>query len=384
MRRISMQPRSGWRERVTAQGLDFHTIAGATYWDESAAYVFTPDEAERIAEASDELHRCCLAAVERIVRTRRFAEFAIPEAWWPALERSWETERDAHLYGRFDLSLDGAGTPRLLEYNADTPTALLEAAVIQWFWLEDQRRNAALANDADQFNALHERLLERFARFGAGPWWFAAQLASREDAGTVGYLAEVAAAANAAAGNDARSEVLDLAAIGWNGRCFTDLREQRITRLFKLHPWEWLISEPFAAHLDRGGMQLVEPLWKLLLSTKAILPLLWEFFPDHPNLLRAERAPWGDTFVRKPLLSREGANVDLVRAGTALASSGGRYGGEGFIYQELCPLPEFAGRHAVIGSWVVGDAACGIGIREDDGPVTCDGSRFVPHVLLAG
>jgi glutathionylspermidine synthase len=129
-------------------------------------------------------------------------------------------------------------------------------------------------------------------------------------------------------------------------------------------------------------MRLVEPLWKLLLSTKSLLPLLWELFPGHPNLLRAERTPWGDTFVRKPLRSREGANVDVVRHGTTIAASGGRYGAEGFIYQELCPLPVHAGRHAVIGSWVVGDTACGIGIREDAGPVTTDRSCFVPHLLL--
>jgi glutathionylspermidine synthase len=36
------------------------------------------------------------------------------------------------LYGRFDLAYRGDGPPKLLEYNADTPTALFEAAVVQW------------------------------------------------------------------------------------------------------------------------------------------------------------------------------------------------------------------------------------------------------------
>jgi glutathionylspermidine synthase len=36
----------------------------------------------------------------------------------------------------------------------------------------------------------------------------------------------------------------------------------------------------------------------------------------------------------------------------------------------------------LIGSWVVGDVASGIGIREDDSLITKDSSRFVPHVAL--
>lgn len=377
MDRIPLIPRQDWQDRVSAQGLTFHTIDGATYWDESVAYVFSLAESDRIEDATNELHQRCLEAVDHVVRTRRYAEFAIPATWWSAIERSWERERESHLYGRFDLALDASGTPRMLEYNADTPTALLEASVIQWFWLEDLRGTVPAARAADQFNSIHERLQERFRQLGGEAWWFTGSLGSTEDAGTVGYLADVAASIGA------RTTQLDIADVGWNGRQFTDLDERQITRLFKLYPWEWLIADPFAPHLAASGMRLAEPLWKLLLSTKAILPLLWELFPGHPNLLRAERTAWSDTYVRKPLRSREGANVDLVRRGQTIATSTGAYGAEGFIYQELCPLPEFDGAHAVIGSWVVGDTACGIGIREDDGPVTTDGSRFVPHLLLS-
>lgn len=376
MKRISIPRRDDWQALVSKQGLTFHTIDGATYWHEEAAYVFTADEVDRIEDATNELHRCCLAAVEQVVRHRRFPEFAIAEKWWSAIEHSWANEREMHLYGRFDLTLDERGTPRMLEYNADTPTALLEASVIQWFWLEDLRQRIPAAQFADQFNLIHECLQERFRQLGGPAWCFAAHLDSAEDRGTVGYLAEVAASVGLT------GSVLDVADIGWNGACFTNLDEQRLTNLFKLYPWEWLLDDPFAAHLTAGGMRVIEPLWKILLSTKAILPVLWEMFPDHPNLLRAAHAPWSDTFARKPLRSREGANVDLRRHGKLIAANGGGYGAEGFIYQDLCPLQQFAGNHAVIGSWVVGDRACGMGIREDDGPVTTDGSRFVPHLLL--
>ena len=51
------------------------------------------------------------------------------------------------------------------------------------------------------------------------------------------------------------------------------------------------------------------------------------------------------------------------------------------MYQAFSPLPAFHGRHALVGSWVVGDAAVGIGMREDDGLITRNTSCFVPHLF---
>ena len=59
------------------------------------------------------------------------------------------------IYGRFDLRYDGAGPAKLLEYNADTPTTLLEASILQWNWLKDTHEGD------DQWNSLHEKLVER-------------------------------------------------------------------------------------------------------------------------------------------------------------------------------------------------------------------------------
>jgi glutathionylspermidine synthase len=44
-------------------------------------------------------------------------------------------------------------------------------------------------------------------------------------------------------------------------------------------------------------------------------------------------------------------------------------------------VPNFAGNHPVVGSWMVNGYACGIGVREDTKLVTGNTSRFVPHVF---
>ena len=83
----------------------------------------------------------------------------------------------------------------------------------------------------------------------------------------------------------------------------------------------------------------IEPIWKMLWSNKAILPILWSLFPGHPNLLEASWHPLVGDKARKPLLAREGANVALIRNGQTIAEAPGDYGAEGHVYQRLFELP---------------------------------------------
>jgi glutathionylspermidine synthase len=171
--------------------------------------------------------------------------------------------------------------------------------------------------------------------------------------------------------------------IGWDAeqRAFVDLAGERLTHCFKLYPWEWLWAEEFTPHLARDPVRLIEPTWKMLLSNKGLLPILWELFPGHPNLLPAYEtaAPLGARYVRKPKLSREGANVTWIEGGIALEETDGSYGNEGHVYQAVAELPDFDGNRAVCGVWVVDHEPAGLGIREDTRRITGNLSRFVPH-----
>jgi glutathionylspermidine synthase len=168
--------------------------------------------------------------------------------------------------------------------------------------------------------------------------------------------------------------------IGWNGGRFLDLQNRPIAAAFKLYPWEFLLRDAFGRHIAEAPARWIEPAWRLLLSGKGILALLWSLFPGHPNLLPAYREPdrTGGPEIAKPLFGREGANITAPGWHT-----GGPYGGEGFVYQAWAPLPRVDGRYPVIGSWLIGGEPHGIGIREDDTPITRDTSRFVPHFFPA-
>src|SRR6266516_3872382 len=158
MRRITCPERDDWRSTAEADGFDFHTIDGDLY----------------------------------------LRRLKIPETFWPLISESWHRDENS-LYGRLDLSFDGHGAAKLLEYNADTPTSIFEAAVFQWTWLEQVIERHIIPKRADQFNSIHERLIDAWKKLGgAHHLHLAGMTENAEDAGTLAYLRDAASQAGLA------------------------------------------------------------------------------------------------------------------------------------------------------------------------------------------
>src|SRR6266850_1597945 len=210
MQRIEIEPRVDWKEKVEKLGFVFHT-AEALYWNESAYYQFTRTEVDEIEKATNELHRICLEAVQRVLDDDLFSRLKIPHSFVSLIGNSWERE-DVSLYGRFDLFYDGKHQPKMYEYNADTPTSLLEASVIQWYWLEER------FHQDDQFNSIHEKLIARWQESDLkGLLHFACGRDHPEDFATAVYMEDTAVQAGF------KTKRLYVDEIGWDGRNFVDL-----------------------------------------------------------------------------------------------------------------------------------------------------------------
>ncbi|VTP67349.1 Bifunctional glutathionylspermidine synthetase/amidase [Serratia rubidaea] len=163
MKRIAIAERPDWQAKAAEFGFNFHTMYGEPYWREDAYYQFTLAQIEEIESVTEELHQMCLQVVEKVVASDELmAKFRIPKHTWEFVRSSWRTNAPS-LYSRLDLAYDGVNPPKLLENNADTPTSLYEAAFFQWIWLEDQINAGKLDPQADQYNSLQEKLIERFA-----------------------------------------------------------------------------------------------------------------------------------------------------------------------------------------------------------------------------
>jgi len=368
-------------------GFNFHTIDGEVYWDESKYYQFTLQQIENdLEKPTKNIHDMCLDLVADVVKSEQLLrKLAIPEHLWDWVAESWKNG-DPSLYGRLDFAYGGKSPAKLYELNYQTPTSIFEAGFFQWNWLSDQVERGFLPRHSNQFNFLQEQLVHRFAKMKTKlrnePVYFACAKDTDEDKGTVDYLRDCAHQAGLKTGF---VYVEDIGATTFNE--FADLNGNIILNLFWLYPWEMAWEDTYAKLLTKNTTMYLEPAWKCILSNKGILPLLWDKHKGHPNLLASyfegeEQDDIGANFVKKPLFSREGQNIDILKKGKIVESTDGGYGDIAKISQAFHPLPMFGDDYTLIGSWVIGDEPYGLTIREDKNIITADESRFIPHIIL--
>ena len=372
MKRFQIMPRPDYIRKIEALGFNFHP----DYWLDDAYYQISLDEQYDLEVAS----KCCFQmycdAVERCIHDDKMLErLHIPAHLRPFVQKSWDDD-ELSLYGRFDFALTKDGF-KLFEFNADTPTSLLEAAVIQWQWKEE------LFPQADQFNSLEENLIQSWHdigyRYQIPEIFFASVIDNEEDNATVDYLIYTAMKAGINAAE------LDMKSLWWEKDApllKTSENGDDIGCLFKLYPLEDMFVNG-NSEFCTTQTHLIEPLWKSLMSNKAMLPILYEMFPNSPYLLKCFDMPKGMTsYCKKPVFSREGANVELVVNNALLEKSDGEYGQEGYIYQEFADIISYDGHYPVLGSWIIGGEACGLGIRETTSRITDNMAHFVPHIIF--
>ena len=431
--------RPGWQAQIRSEGLVYsRTRVGdsdVSYWREAQYYSFSSADIEELVAAANELFAMCIVAGDHIIGHDLFARLGIPAWAVPAIVTTWNDESSPDrfspsVFGRFDLRYGNdpalvaadpsLAIPKLLEFNADTPTSLLETAVIQWNWLLG---NAAVAH-RDQWNNVYDALVAAWrrnldqwrARTGRPGTVVHFLFSSLDDSGEDEFNVATMADAARAAGVEVVVEHIEnvslvqhpddapvpLGGVAATPGRFIDRDGRDIELAFKLYPWETLAHDAWGTTvllntLDAGssaGTSWIEPPYKMLWSNKGLLPVLWELFGDDPARSKyllpayfAGQEPAGFTsYAEKPLLGREGANVRLVRDGTTIDSDPGPYGAEGFVRQSLAPLPDFAGvdgpHHPVLGVWMIDGEAAGLGVRESDGLITDNLSYFVPHAII--
>lgn len=386
MKREAITPRQDWEDLHLrfrfGQGKTIPQPASwveSSNWRENACYSLTTREADTIAEATRDLHAMCLDTAGDIIKSGNYHDdLGIPAAAIPTIERSWH-RGDPSLYGRFDLAFDGVNPPKMIEYNADFADQLLESSVLQYHW--------AVANNKPMyFNNIHGDLIHRWneikGQLGITMLHMTADFREAENVQTMDYMRQAAEEAGLTVG------VIDIANIGWDDdqkKFYDTANNQDIDHLFKLYAWNAMVSEDFGANLiaDPEPVHVIEPSWKMLLTSKAFMTELWKRHEDHPNLLPTFRtvAPFGTTFVKKPVWGAGGKDVEIHIDSVRGRGANSFKHGEGFIYQQYQPLPVMDGHFVLTCAWVVGNNPSGIGIREQQGNVVNGQSIFVPHYL---
>ena len=377
MKRVSIEPRKDYIKKIEELGFNFHTdLELGPYWLENAYYEFTMEEIEEIEKATNEGYRMLGECFEYVDNYDLWDLFGVPKGLIPKIKESWREDFPS-CYGRFDFIISPEdGKPKILEFNGESATSLLEASVISWMWKDDVFPNN------DQFNSIHEHLVNAWKNihqyYGSEKYHFACCRESIEDHETTQYLLATAREA----GLDTVDIAIEQLMYDEGNNYFYDPSGERIETCFKLYPLDWMVSDAPEA-VEKGIINFIEPMWKSIYSNKAILPILYRLFPDSPYVLKASTSPVGmKDYVKKATLSREGQNVSIIKDGNIVEDSDGCYGDNQFIYQEYVDQQAYDGFYPVIGSWVCDNEACGMGIRDTKTKITDNMSLFTPHIII--
>lgn len=386
MKRIANAPRANWRDALSEYPYGEAAVAAATEWDETVRYEFSADEIDTIEAAADEVHGLINDAVRHVIDGRLLGLVGFSTDSARMVGESFKTywnsgspeERHGGLFGRLDFAYDGRDPPKLVGACYDGPSGLFAASIVQWNWLESQ------FPDADQFNGLHEGLVERWGSFAVGVRGRnqVHLTCATPNPKTEGELAYLAATADEAGLETVTLGVQD---IGWDGRQFLDLDNHKINWLAKLYPWEAMMEEQFGGFLHKSGILIQDPLWRMPASNHALLATLWELYPEHPNLCRASLSETdlagAPSILRRSFYGLERPAEQITDGGRVVADTGAAANPGGYVYLARPRTFSQAGRQVLLNAWVVGDKCLGMTVRESTDPIGWADAAMVPHVF---
>lgn len=373
-------------------GFVWHTDSDESSYIADELVVIDPMEAEAYYEAGNTLYEMFIEAAQHVIDNNLFHEIGIPFNLVEIIKESWENDVHWHLYGRFDLAGGIDGKPiKLLEFNADTPTALFETAIIQWAML---KRNDM--DEESQFNGLYEALVENFQRlvtleesveafeenYEGWKFLFTSIRGNAEEENTVRLLQYIASEA----GYNTEFAYIDEIEFSEEEGIFFDGENYELW--FKLIPWEDIALEEsdlamILTDIIKNQKAIIfNPAYTLLFQSKGILKILWDLYPNHPLLMESSFEPLsGKKQVSKPVFGREGGSVTIIdENGMEIEKISSEYENHKILYQAYTELPTDAEGFSYQAGVFYAYEACGLGFRRG-GKILDNMAKFVGHIV---
>ena len=348
-----------------------------------------------LKRATNELHHLFMRATDYVLQDdRHLQQFNLPAALWPMIKASWNHRDSSMITGRFDFSISENGL-KVYEYNADSASCYFEAARLQSQWAEHFGCTIGRAPGSTIF----KRLVRA---------WKAQEIKDvlhimQDNDAEETYHALFMKSAMEDAG--LRVKVLKgFSDLHWHNGTIVDSENIPIKQVWKTWAWETVFEQvreqtegqavldksPDASSALRIGDVLLrpevvvhEPLWTVIPSNKAILPVMWALFPDHPYLLNSQFELTDDLrqsgYVEKPIVGRSGENIAIIASDeSVLRETDGRFGSHKKIYQRLCPLPKADRMNVQLCTFSVTGSFAGACVRVDPSLVIKGGSDVMP------
>ena len=383
-------PDNAFLEKI---GFFWHTDPDSTPYVANEIVDVTSDEADAYYEAANELYEMFAEAGEYVIENDLFHDLGIPFNLVEAIKMSWENDIHWHLYGRFDLAggIDGKQI-KLIEFNADTPTALFETSILQWAMLK-----ANNMEDSHQFNNVYDAIKDNFKRlvmmeddiedfeehYDGWKILFSSVKDNEEEESTVKLLQTIAEEAGFV------TEFAYMEDVEFSGEDGVFYNNVNYEYWFKLFPWEDIaIDESDLAMLMTQIMEnqkaiFLNPAYTLMFQSKAFMKVLWDLYPNHPLLLETDLEPLeGIAQVEKKIFGREGANTIIVDENeNVIEERDGEYGEFASVFQEYVELPTDKKGESYQAGVFFAYEGCGLGFRKG-GLILDNYSKFVGHRVV--
>jgi len=380
-------------EYLESIGFTWHTDTDESSYVSNEIVSVSEAEAEAYYEATNELYDMFCEAGQHVIDNNLFHELDIPFNLIEMIKDSWEDDVHWHLYGRFDLAGGLDGKPiKLIEFNADTPTALFETAIVQWAILKFNG-----LEESSQFNSLYEAIKDNFKRF--------VTLDSEVDKFEEHYeKLNWKILFSSVAGNDEEENTTKLLQhIATEAGFKTDFayihdvefandgisKDNELFEFwFKLIPWEDIaidegeLAVTLTEIIANKKAIICNPAYTLLFQSKGIMKILWDLYPNHPLLLETSFEPLENTKqVEKMCFGREGANMAIVNEDNSLeVKTDGPYENFKPIYQEFVEFPKDENGDYYQAGVFYAYEACGLGFRKG-GVIFDNMSKYVGHIV---
>jgi len=374
-------------------GFTWHTDSDGSKYVSDELVKITAQEAEAYYEAVNEIYDMYVEAAEYVINNNLFFELGIPFNLIETIKKSWENDVHWHIYGRFDLAGGIDSKPiKLIEFNADTPTALFETALLQWGMLKQNGMD-----EDKQFNNVYEAISENFKRlitlfddpdlfnerYDGWKILFSSIEGNDEEEATTRLLQQIATDAGFATSFEFLQNV------NFDDEGIYDSDENNYEYWFKLYPWEDIATdEPELATTLTNIMLnqkaiILNPAYTLLFQSKGMMKILCDLFPDSPYLLKTSFEPLdGIKQVEKPVFGREGANTKIIdKDGTVLRQTNGPYDNYKKVYQEYVEFNKDIHENKYQAGVFFAYEACGLGYRKGS-EILDNMSKFVGHIIV--
>lgn len=372
--------------------------------DQYKYFALSKSAYKELRRTCNELHVLFMFATDYVLQHEElFENFNIPSVVWPRIKQSWDNRRNQMITGRFDFTVSSKGI-KVYEYNADSASCYMECGKVQGKWAE----YVGCDEGFDSGQSLFQALVHAWEQSEADDTLHI----MKDQDGEESYHALFMKSALEQAGIPCKV-ISGVKGLSWaaNGNIL-DPDGVEIKWVWKTWAWETALDQlrqeceedeckmenySFDAVRDnpprlvdvllKPGIRVFEPLWTLIPSNKAILPIMWELFPSNPHLLATQYKLTQDMaekgYVIKPIAGRCGHNISIIdKNNTVIEETSGKFGKQDQVYQELCSLPFLDHYFVQISAFTVAGKYAGCCARVEKTPVITKDSDVMPLRIL--